>query len=190
MQKEGHLYTANHINSFYPKHNLWFSFGSIVPDLLYYTYFRGHTYEAAKELTFKRIRRLEKKGRLNRRSSFMLGFTMHYIEDFFTYPHNSNFTGNMIEHITYEKNQLSYLKRNRDFFGTYGNISFRSANEVIAWLTNIHDEYLELEPGIPNDLKYIFMSSESIMKYFTRLFIQRELDESEEFMEEAAPVNI
>ena len=39
-----------------------------------------------------------------------LGEVMHYMADYFTFPHNRNFTGNLYEHNKYEKHLKNHLK--------------------------------------------------------------------------------
>ena len=39
------------------------------------------------------------------------GEVMHYMADYFTFPHNKNFTGNLYEHNKYEKHLKNHLKR-------------------------------------------------------------------------------
>lgn len=162
MQKKGHLLIASTIKPLFPKYHFWLSLGSIFPDILVHTYLRGHTFAAAADITFARIERLRTHGRLNRRSLFMLGYILHYVEDFFTFPHNPTFYGSLLDHPRYEIRQYSFLKETAPALG-----SGEKPLCLTGQLLELHDAYLAETPGLITDRKYIFEAAECVARYFS-----------------------
>lgn len=70
--------------------------GSILPDILVHTYIKKHTWKSSFDNTVNRIQKLEEKGKNSRYSFLKLGYVLHYVEDFFTYAHNSIFEGGFL----------------------------------------------------------------------------------------------
>ena len=91
MDKIGHLVMTKSLSgNIHRAHKAALLFGSILPDLLVYTYLEGHTWEATFEQITKQMKALEAKGRGGSFSYLKLGWILHYVEDYFTYPHNTN----------------------------------------------------------------------------------------------------
>lgn len=100
MNKIGHLKVTEWIAEIVGiEYKFWLKLGSILPDILVPTYLTGHTRTASFGL---RITKLQQRGKKNRYSYLKLGYLIHYIEDYFTFPHNNWFTGNLVEHVQFE----------------------------------------------------------------------------------------
>ena len=85
---------------------------------------------------------------------------LHYVADYFTFPHNSTFTGNLYEHGQYEKelkNQLKYSIESGAISRVKisEEISFRTPEELVSYIKDRHDKYLEQGRNIGEDIQFI-----------------------------------
>ena len=120
MDKIGHLVMTKSLSgNIHRAHKASLLFGSILPDLLVYTYLEGHTWEATFEQITKQMKALEAKGRGGSFSYLKLGWILHYVEDYFTYPHNTIFEGTISEHYAYEKKMTKWMRKWRRDFRNY-----------------------------------------------------------------------
>ena len=82
MDKIGHLVMTKSLSgNIHRAHKAALLFGSILPDLLVYTYLEGHTWEATFEQITKQMEALEAKGRGGSFSYLKLGWILHYVEE-------------------------------------------------------------------------------------------------------------
>ena len=177
MKKSGHLLvTMSVANSMNLKYKSWLLLGSILPDILVHTYLMGHTWDKAYKRVTKSIQSLEKHGRMNRLSCLKLGYILHYVEDFFTYPHNSIFEGDILEHCRYENRLDNYMKTVKGLHitdteekigGVFGSIKYQIEKK--------HQSYIEGSHSIENDTKFIFSMTYSVIKYFALKFTENQI---------------
>ena len=152
-----------------------FVFGSIEPDINMLTYLRGsihgeeklrgHNYENVIRYMEKLTRKLERGGMGSLRRSFVLGKLVHYVADSFTYPHNSIFPGNLREHCQYETELHSYV----DKMIADGNVDMSKIDadeDIIAYLGNMHDSYVEAVPGPDTDYRFITKAISMVTERF------------------------
>lgn len=100
MNKRSHLFLTGKIAKNLPEEKKrWVLFGSILPDILCHTYLKGHTWESSFDGIEKRMYGLEQQGGDNRFSYLMLGWVLHYVEDFYTLAHNPVFAGDLQDHM-------------------------------------------------------------------------------------------
>ena len=94
------------------RHRRAFLLGCVEPDYnlltyvrgsFHYSAFRGHNAENAQVYVRRCIEELQYAGLHSSFSYFALGTLLHYVADTFTYPHNADFSGNLLEHTAYEK---------------------------------------------------------------------------------------
>lgn len=88
-----------------------------------------------------------------------LGEILHYIADYFTFPHNRTFKGTLVEHNSYEKelkNQLkTFIKSGEaDKFAVKA-IRFADFEQLIKYIKNRHADYLKKIRNITDDIHYI-----------------------------------
>lgn len=87
------------------------------------------------------------------------GEVMHYMADYFTFPHNKNFTGNLYEHNKYEKHLKNHLKRYIESGAADRMVilpvNFGSFRELVEYIGNAHERYLLKERNIAEDVQYI-----------------------------------
>lgn len=90
-----------------------------------------------------------------------IGEVMHYIADYFTFPHNKTFTGGFRDHNQYEKELKNRLKQYIKSGDAYLNaveetmIRFQDLGDLIAYVQTRHECYLKRERTISEDIQYI-----------------------------------
>ena len=150
--------------------------GSIMPDILVYTYIKGHEYSGSFEKIKSKILKLEEKGKWSIRSCYRLGYLLHYLEDYFTYPHNNNFTLGLMKHREYEVGLqpkfLEYLK-NRWKDKQNDNLEAYEHTPAMDIFNKMHDDYMMARPVHERDCRYIVDSAERIAAAFFLLFEKR-----------------
>lgn len=184
MDKIGHLVMTKSLSgNIHRAHKAALLFGSILPDLLVYTYLEGHTWEATFEQITKQMKALEAKGRGGSFSYFLkLGWILHYVEDYFTYPHNTIFEGTIPEHYAYEKKMTKWMRE-----GALEQMSLPSckkldsAAEVEERLQELHDRYLSQKMCYENDMAYMRQMVSEILNCYAEIFVRK--SEFAHFME-------
>lgn len=142
MRKKSHISLARHIVSIseeqhLDKHKMAFYVGSILPDCKPSFLTQRHEINGTFDLVAEGIERLtegyQNLEQLSTAYFTRLGEVLHYIADYFTYPHNKEYAGNMKEHCVYE-GQLKHELR------TY--IRSISEKDMKQWRQNLQAEDL------------------------------------------------
>jgi hypothetical protein len=104
---------------------------------------------------------------------------MHYLADYFTFPHNPGFCGKVKEHIEYERSLLISINQ---YFGKKpifqeGNHKV-SQDDYIDYILKAHSDYLTQNISLETDCNYItrvcFLVASCIVKH---LFLDRQFEE-------------
>ena len=105
-----------------------------------------------------------------------LGQVTHYLADYFTFPHNKIYPGNLKDHCAYEeKLKISlreYLKTPEVLEHAKKTIEFQTPEALIAFIQKSHDEYLERKKGVEEDIKSIVVMNEQAVHSITEFFRQ------------------
>lgn len=127
-----------------------FVLGNIRPDLSIKYRRIGHTREESYQFLVDEIRDLSRTGIEELTGSeyaMRMGILCHYLCDYFCFVHGAHFTGSLREHFQYEGQLRHYItfayprkRRSEDRPALCGNV-----NELIAHLTEQHDQYLTHE---------------------------------------------
>ena len=168
MRKKSHISLAGYLigeleSEQLDRHKKAFYFGSILPDLTPKMFAVPHEFQTSYRELQEKIRGLiayvqtgEGKERVVWRR---LGVVMHYLADYFTFPHNTNFTGNLYEHNKYEKHLKNHLKRYIESGAADRMVilpvNFGSFRELVEYIGNAHERYLLKERNIAEDVQYI-----------------------------------
>lgn len=175
MDKIGHLVMTKSLSeNVHRTHKMALLLGSILPDLLVYTYLTGHTWEATVERITKQIEDLERKGRGGNLSYLKLGWILHYVEDYFTYPHNIIFEGTIPEHYAYEKKMTKWMRE-----GALEQMErpickkLDSAAQLEKRLQELHDRYLLEEMCYENDTVYMRQIVSEILTCYEEIFVKK-----------------
>ncbi|MCD8249636.1 MAG: zinc dependent phospholipase C family protein [Lachnospiraceae bacterium] len=166
MRKKSHLTLAGYLmdsmgNEVLQRRWKAFYFGSVLPDLKPSFVTRRHEYETTFDLVAGKLRALSfREGYWSADSMRYvvdLGQVIHYIADYFTYPHNPNYPGNLRAHCLYEKRlkkgMRSYV-RGKTLFPAWGS-TFLSADEILEEIQKLHQAYMEAPSNVERDCSYI-----------------------------------
>ncbi len=168
MRKKSHvslsLYILNNIDStLLEEHRKAFIVGSILPDCKPSFVTTKHNMEETFELFKGAINKctVDSGDFKNISTSYCrkLGEITHYLADYFTYPHNDIFDGNMRAHCMYEK-QLkltlrNYIKSGDINVDTDIAMSFTNPDELFDYVLSKHREYLLDTNNVMMDCTYI-----------------------------------
>lgn len=157
METKNHWHLAEFICSerSFKKYKKQFMLGNIMPDINLFTYLQGHTYRESISMLYTSTKSLVEKKFWNSTSSYHLGVILHYVADYFTFPHNVTFTGTLKEHCTYERRLhthfLQFLQSKRQ--NNTKSISYNSLSDtyVIQDLTDtsfVSSSYMSLQKSL------------------------------------------
>lgn len=175
MRKKSHWCLADYLirENERPAIELMFKVGSVAPDFMIRSMIQGHNYERTAQRVERRIIKLEENGRWNLVSAYRLGYVTHYLADYFTAPHNTHGEFGFKDHCVFEKQQLRML---RNQLGTQQvtDMQFEGQSDVMEYLKNQHDEYLEKKPEVETDCDYIIQVTEQVSYQMFALFNARQ----------------
>lgn len=167
MRKKSHvslaIYLVNAMDSqLLEEHKKAFIMGSILPDCKPSFVTTKHNVAETFDMVCEAISQLtnasdEDFRRISTAYCRKLGEVTHYLADYFTFPHNEVFEGNIREHCSYEKDLKFALK---DYIHS-GDIKmpevneFKSARELIDYVRVFHQQYLSSNKSVYSDCRYI-----------------------------------
>ncbi|MGN0435056.1 MAG: zinc dependent phospholipase C family protein [Wujia sp.] len=180
MRKKSHISLAKGIISGLDcenriTHRVSFYIGSIWPDCIPSFITKRHNIVETFDEFDKRMKRFvvkyNQKKDLGMMSTFRMGTVMHYIADYFTYPHNAHFQGNLKEHCSYEEElkyaMYSFVDSIRDRNEAFKVQLLDSIEQIKTYIVKKHDEYVSLGTGeCAMDCRY---SLEACMSVFSSL---------------------
>ena len=167
VRKKSHILLVRYLadqmpaNESLQSHRKAFCLGNILPDIQPSFVTKRHEYFGTFDEVQGKIRRLVQSGagyndRVFWRRS---GEVMHYIADYFTFPHNKPFDGTLYQHNTYEKHLKNELKAfvlegKADVY-TEKEIHFETLNQLLQYIKEHHRRYLNCKRNIDDDIHYI-----------------------------------
>lgn len=168
MRKKSHILLTNWIadqmeHGGLKSHRTSFLIGSVLPDCRPSFVTRKHEFAQNFEMVASDIRRLSgtegavlmDSGRFWRK----LGEVLHYIADYFTFPHNPVFHGSLWEHGQYEQKLKIRLKeRLRNGAASDFHMEkrhFADVQALIRFVGEEHSRYLKSRHSLECDIHYI-----------------------------------
>lgn len=175
MRKKSHWRLADYLIRDHerPAIELMFKVGSVAPDFMLRSMIQGHSYETTAQRVERRIVKLEENGRWNLVSAYRLGYVTHYLADYFTAPHNVHGEFGFREHCVFEKEQLRLLRCQLSTQWQSPK-QYEAQTDVMEYLRNQHDAYLEQIPEVANDCNYIVNVTEQVSYQMFSLFNERQ----------------
>ena len=168
MRKKSHILLARYLADQMPanvslqSHRKAFCLGNILPDIQPSFVTKRHEYFGTYDEVRNKITKLVNTGaeQWNDRVFWRrTGEVMHYIADYFTFPHNRTFDGSLREHNTYEKhlkNQLkTFVKSGKADAYAERAIHFDNLSQLLHFIRERHGEYLGRKRNIDDDIHYI-----------------------------------
>lgn len=168
MRKKSHISLANYLVTNMNvdelnDHKKAFYLGSILPDLKLSFLTKRHTIDETFITLIKEIKKItidyDIEQGINGYFARHLGVITHYLADYFTFPHNSDYPGTLKEHMYYE-NELKhslreYVKRVEIQRDRVQNNNFLSLEDILTFIRKTHSEYMNAFKNIKVDLQYI-----------------------------------
>lgn len=180
MRKKSHVSLARYLvdridEQELTRHRKAFCLGSILPDCKPSFLTTKHEMESTFEAVQAEIYRLTQgEEAVNLRAYFRdLGQVIHYIADYFTFPHNPHYEGSLREHCLYEK----WLKQDlREYIGSReaaavgATVSGLNTPEAICDLIRRrHEAYVRGMTNIQEDCRQIVLTCYLVMEAVLRL---------------------
>ncbi len=140
-----------------------FYVGNVLPDCRPSFLTVRHEYEETFDLVEEKIRRLTGEENAlpadSTRYMIDLGQVLHYLADYFTYPHNACYPGGLKDHCSYEKDLKRRLRAyiregGAEFHGEYLD-RLRSTDDILAFIRRMHREYMNNLHSVEDDCEYI-----------------------------------
>ncbi|MCD7746625.1 MAG: zinc dependent phospholipase C family protein [Lachnospiraceae bacterium] len=173
MRKKSHIALASYLRTQLGSEELnrsWkaFYFGSIQPDLNPKMVSEPHEFNTSWEKIKDRICQIEAEANDDDTSRGAvwthIGIVMHYLADYFTFPHNTCYPGSLKDHCLYE-NRMKYLMRAylcteeaRAVFEEQRVRSLRiqTTEQLFAKIEQMHRDYMsQMEHSELNDCRLI-----------------------------------
>lgn len=163
------------------KHRKAFLVGCILPDCKPSFITKRHEIQETYELVKDQIRMLSEDYNIMRFNQIFYwrksGEILHYIADFFTYPHNEIYEGTLRDHCKYE----NYLKHYMRYYLHSGRVlghqgmpeQFSSVEDIYEYVEREHARYLAGNHGLGNDTSYIARVCLRVMAGMYQLCCQR-----------------
>ena len=187
MRKKSHISLAKYlVNSLdeqeLVKHKKAFYLGSILPDCKPSFLTVRHEIEGTFPKLQDDLKNLLERQRAAQINIYRnLGEVLHYIADYFTFPHNSHYMGNLKDHCLYEKHLKHSLKeyiqsgeaeRNRaQIRRTVRNLN--SVEAICTFVKNAHDAYVKIKNTVEGDCRQIVSLCHQVAEAVIAL-VQRE----------------
>lgn len=168
MRKKSHISLAMYIadslgEDVLSRHRKAFCIGSILPDCKFSFLTTKHEFTGTISMVKNKIREMttdyDPASQSERKYVIDLGQVLHYIADYFTFPHNATYDGNLKDHCAYEK-ELKFSLRSYIRSGEAHRVSANSfecpnCDALFSFLEKAHQEYLSMKRNVEEDCIYI-----------------------------------
>lgn len=181
MRKKSHISLAKYIvdslnEQDLLKHKKAFYIGSILPDCKPSFLTTRHEIQGTFLQVQEEIKRLaDGRNVQNMRVYFRdLGQVIHYVADYFTFPHNKHYSGTLREHCAYEAEMKKSLKeyiasgeaeRNREKARTLD-----TPEAICDFIQKAHDTYVKLKTNVEEDCRMIVSLCHQVVEAIIQLF--------------------
>lgn len=181
MRKKSHISLAKYIvdslnEQSLQKHKKAFYLGSILPDCKPSFLTTRHEIQETFDQVAEKIHRLSSGEDVkNLRVYFRdLGQVIHYVADYFTFPHNRNYTGTLRDHCTYEKrlkqSLKEYIRSGEAARNSEKARRFRSPEAICEFIRRAHEAYMSRRTNVERDCRMIVALCHQVVEGIIRLF--------------------
>lgn len=146
MRKISHIRLSTFLIDKIPQLRLYkksLIFGGLLPDCVPSFIYRRHTIDKTLHIIESELLKLSKCTEFNTYFCRHLGIITHYLADYFTLPHNKEYTGGTKKHNEYElrlKNEFnSYLNH----MVSVDELICKDIEDIIDYIKNTHEKYIE-----------------------------------------------
>lgn len=186
MRKKSHISLAKYIvdslgEQELQKHKKAFYLGSILPDCKPSFITIKHEMEGTFPKVQHELEELverQKNAQINVRVFYRnLGEVIHYIADYFTFPHNPHYPGNLKDHCIYEE----HLKRGLKEYIASGEaeknsewvrlsvVNLNSTADICNFIRKAHETYVKLKNSVEDDCRHIVTLCHQVVVAVIRL---------------------
>ena len=186
MRKKSHISLAKYIvdslgEQELQKHKKAFYLGSILPDCKPSFITIKHELEGTFPKVQHELEELverQKNAQINMRVFYRnLGEVIHYIADYFTFPHNPHYPGNLKDHCIYEE----HLKRGLKEYIASGEaeknsewvrlsvVNLNSTADICNFIRKAHETYVKLKNSVEDDCRHIVTLCHQVVVAVIRL---------------------
>lgn len=182
MRKKSHILLARYLadqmvlETSLQSHRKAFCLGSILPDIRPSFVTKKHEYFGTFEEIQEKIRALVEHGPSEGKERVYwrnFGEVMHYMADYFTFPHNKTYTGNLYEHNKYEKilkqRLKAYIESGAASAHAFAPMHFQNLADLTDFIRISHASYLRKKRNITEDINYILMISFQVIQGIVQL---------------------
>jgi hypothetical protein len=181
MRKKSHISLAMYIvdslaEQELSKHKRAFYLGSILPDCKPSFITTKHAYDGTFLMVQEEIKRLaEATDICNRRTFYKdLGQIIHYIADYFTFPHNKHYEGNLKDHCIYEeklkKSLREYIHSGAAIRDVKTDNEMDTAQDICNFIQKAHGIYVNIKTDVEKDCQMIVSLCQQVAKAIMHLF--------------------
>lgn len=186
MRKKSHISLAGYLIrelglQELAEHKKAFYLGSILPDFNPWMVKSPHEFDVTFEKMQASINRLIEEGKeqkYNARAFWRhLGMIIHYLADYFTFPHNSTYDGNLKDHCVYEgdmklhlREYVQTLEAKKIFQKQWKDIkNIENTEELFAYIEQEHQAYLAEKHTVFNDCRWILEMCSAVTMVIIRM---------------------
>lgn len=186
MRKKSHISLARYIVGTMGveelrEHKKAFYLGSILPDCKPSFLTKRHeingTFDDVKRYIFDLTTFCDISARNSRAYFRNLGQVIHYIADYFTFPHNDIYQGSIKEHCMYEKELKhtlnEYIKSGEAEKNKREAQNFKTPEALLDYVLKAHEEYLKVKKTVAEDCKYIVKICHTVVEAVINLLNQK-----------------
>lgn len=187
MRKKSHILLARYladqltVDESLQSHRKAFCLGSILPDIRPSFVVKKHEYFSTFGEIQEKMLQLVEHGPLEGKERVYwrnFGEVLHYVADYFTFPHNRTYTGSLYEHSQYEKILKQRLKIciKSGAAGAYvfRDVYFKNLEELTEFIQVSHASYLRKKRNITEDIQYILMVCYQVIQGIVQLCTRRQ----------------
>lgn len=169
MNSEGMELIGSHKGSFY--------IGSILPDCVPSFFVRKHTFEDSFDILKKELGKLVSHFDVRKGADCYfcrhLGVIVHYIADYFTFPHNVNYPGKLKDHCVYEEELKhairSYVHSPEAVRKRLGETVYQPG-AILNFVQRMHEIYTRMQSAVSRDCEYIVGLCHTVVDVILLLF--------------------
>ena len=186
MRKKSHISLAKYLvedmeTLELEHHRKSFYLGSILPDCKPSFLTKKHEFGGTFGEVTEALKALTVECNLSERNERVywrrLGEVIHYMADYFTFPHNVTYDGNLKDHCIYEKelkNRLKEYIRSGEAEENQQEVKrFYTVEALIHFIEASHAEYLMLKRSVEEDIRYIVELCRQVVAAVVELLYRR-----------------
>lgn len=186
MRKKSHISLARYIVGTIgleelKEHKKAFYLGSILPDCKPSFLTKRHeineTFDDVKRYILDLTTFCDITTRNSRAYFRNLGQVIHYIADYFTFPHNDIFQGSIKDHCIYEKKLKytlnEYIKSGEAHRNKREAQNFKTPEALLEYVLKAHEEYLRVKKSTVEDCRYIVGICHTVVEAVIHLLNQK-----------------